>query len=1046
VQAIFSNLGQIRSFHQILLPQFERAVTATDFADTFIKYSDFFKLYTSYINSYDRYMDSVTLLRSYKKLNAVLEAGRDRLKGRDITSYLITPVQRIPRFELLIREVLRTCKASTSTGDCVGTGADSAACSEEEREERERLEFALDKVKAVALIINEDKRQAERKSKFMELAATLVDLDKELKGAPLLEAHRHFVMEGTLTDISKKKLRHCVLFNDMFLWCSLPKLRVKGIVRTGHCTFLDHSSDPAESREYSVQDVASLFPELQAGPDAAAADDDDDDDDVDHDGAQPQHPESPSSLARRGSVSTSAPVATAGLVSPALSPTNAGAGAIGHLDALPPPSAAAAADAADADGSGSPVLAPATALEIAESKSGSAEPLSLSSLGAATAAAAAAAAAAATTSMGATVGQGGYVRASPAPRSRAVAAAAGSRPGSRAGSRAPSLGRGSRAASPAPGYTGDSGLHVEFRWVSGEGRSARPVALRLAAASAEDKNEWCSNVLDAMRELAWIRPGLLPERSGDAAAAGAGAGATGSAAGAGTSGAGAGAGGFDSADSFSGSFSASGATPVAPGTPGRRGSLGGAGPGGLMRSPKRFSMGGLGAYSTLSAPIGPAAAAAAANNSNAPPVTPLAAPALLSGLSGGGRPGSAAGSRASTPVGLRSLRPLQQPTAGTVPASVLSAALAAGPAAAAAAYPSGAGAFGNVAIAGDGISPTSAAAAAAAAAAPGATVTPRIAPRAGGSLLTQMQTPAGARTAARRALLAAAAVGSAPTPAPASANAHAVPTPRAGAAAGATGAPIGGPRSGFGAPAPLPGQRRQFSNVSSTIPRPATAGAPGSPPHHGSPPRRTGPAGLQLSPAGSHSRSPRKTPSPSKRPASAAVAGGSPSGFAARSGAGGAGSPPGGGALASRLAALSLGQQSPPDAGSSSAAAAARRRSAGAPSGSGLRSPMSSRGATGAGLRSPGGFGARSPMHGTSAGSGAGAEVPRSRARGRGFTFGQHSPPTAGAGAAGGSPRSPAPRGGMRSPGGGLKSPGSPELGAGKENRKARRRSGCNQQ
>ena len=1111
VQSLFSQLSQIRSFHQILLATFESSVTATDYADTFIKYSDFFKMYTSYINSYDQHMDSVQLLRGVKRLNAVLDSGRDKLKGRDITSYLITPVQRIPRFELLLREVLRY----TSDAD-----------------ETERLDFALEKVKAIALVINEDKRAAERKSKLLELAATLVDLDKCLQ-TPLLEAHRHFIMEGTLVDIIKKKPRHCVLFNDLFLWCSLPKLRVKGVVKLDKSVFMTHGQDPSETQEFSVSDVNTLFPELaaaaaaqaeaEAEAEAAAAMYN-----SNGSGVCDYEPDSPCSAA--GDMWATA-AAAAGLEAPANStlPSNSfgdsgltsSSSGFGNssssndcldLDMLPSPTVGLNANTNNASnnangGNNTPIMmngafapnatlnlsaiAAASAAAVAsrnysnsvssnasqpqcpstpEVKSQAPELKPLSSADVPTAA----------------VGQGSlvFVRASPALRSRAALSAAPmSRPGSRAGSRAPSLGRGSRAPSPAPGVLSDASLHVEFRWTSAD-RVPRPLALRLAANCHEDKQEWVESVTEALRDVAWIRPGALPNLCSPSAFANGGAGAGAQCAGTGS--------GVNSP--IAGPMAAGGT----PGTKGRRASFGGAGP--VMRSPKRFSLGGLGAYSTLTAPLGsvpcvPTSAGTPGASGSSNGFMP--ANTLVTTLSGSGnganssavplvRPAVSTPSRTGTPSAMRTYRPVMPHLApgaaggnagfgaGTAPAATLAAALAAGP-----------NGFGNVNI--DGVSPTSAnsashgvfggsgagamtprvvaprvaatpqhqqgragsqssgtapaaamAAAAAAGLAPGSAAhaslfgQPAMHPATPGpSAGAGSSANSNARTVARRALLATSvtnsnAIGVAVGGATAGANAHAVGTPRAATAYVGSAAAANNKAPVFGQPAALPGQKKQFA-VSSAVSA----------------------SGLRpLSPPGSGPGSPvRQSVSPNKRAATAAPAGASPTGFRPRLASA---SPTNG--LSGRVAELSIGGGGGDGDGDSPAKQQRRRRSGG------LKSPNAAAAAGGKQLRSPGGWNVRSPLANS---NGSNQEPPRSRARGRGFTFGHDSPPpasAAGADAAGGSPRSPiqnsarvhnlrSPRAGGNGNAGAVKSPvGSPGDLMGKENRKSRRRSGCNQQ
>jgi hypothetical protein len=88
-------------------------------------------------------------------------------------SYLIMPVQRIPRYELLLRE-LKRYTLKTDPG-------------------YPALEEAFDKIKAIASHVNEEKRKIESMSK-------LVEIQSKIQGdfGTLLQAHRHLIRKRSL--------------------------------------------------------------------------------------------------------------------------------------------------------------------------------------------------------------------------------------------------------------------------------------------------------------------------------------------------------------------------------------------------------------------------------------------------------------------------------------------------------------------------------------------------------------------------------------------------------------------------------------------------------------------------------------------------------------------------------------------------------------------------------------------------------------------------------------------------------------------------------
>ena len=76
----------------------------------------FMKLYTQYINNYD---DVIATVRECRKENPALDKflkeckkSKPECRGMDINSFLILPVQRIPRYQLLLRELIKNTPTS----------------------------------------------------------------------------------------------------------------------------------------------------------------------------------------------------------------------------------------------------------------------------------------------------------------------------------------------------------------------------------------------------------------------------------------------------------------------------------------------------------------------------------------------------------------------------------------------------------------------------------------------------------------------------------------------------------------------------------------------------------------------------------------------------------------------------------------------------------------------------------------------------------------------------------------------------------------------
>mmetsp|Transcript_26847 Transcript_26847/g.52892 ORF Transcript_26847/g.52892 Transcript_26847/m.52892 type:complete len:132 (-) Transcript_26847:182-577(-) len=76
-------------------------------AQCFDRHADFFKMYTQFLNGFDgaiRTMDELS--SSNKRFRSFLQSQTQGLKQKSgLMSYLILPVQRLPRYVLLLREL-----------------------------------------------------------------------------------------------------------------------------------------------------------------------------------------------------------------------------------------------------------------------------------------------------------------------------------------------------------------------------------------------------------------------------------------------------------------------------------------------------------------------------------------------------------------------------------------------------------------------------------------------------------------------------------------------------------------------------------------------------------------------------------------------------------------------------------------------------------------------------------------------------------------------------------------------------------------------------
>jgi len=160
INNIFTISGGILCLHQNLLKALELALSDWDenqtIGDIFIRNANALKLYTEYIN---RYNMSVETLNTVISQNSFMEFARSRCRGNPIhalTGLLIQPVQRIPRYELLLKDLLKSTWLS--------------------HPDYENLEIAVEKIIEAAAFNNDQKRRAESLLRLLDIQNEIKDL------------------------------------------------------------------------------------------------------------------------------------------------------------------------------------------------------------------------------------------------------------------------------------------------------------------------------------------------------------------------------------------------------------------------------------------------------------------------------------------------------------------------------------------------------------------------------------------------------------------------------------------------------------------------------------------------------------------------------------------------------------------------------------------------------------------------------------------------------------------------------------------------------
>ena len=243
LQAMFSNIREIYKFHKDeLLPNLQDRMTKwkeqkemyfvcdsvdnewpdQHVGDIFVKLAPFLKMYSNYIENFENAMN---MIDKYKKKNkkfaAILEDIQisPELNQLSIQNHMLTPVQRIPRYKLLLEDYIKQLPEDSS--------------------DMENAKKGLELVEMAANHSNDTMARIERMKNIIrvqELLGSSIDLHnpsrellKEGKISKISTSKGEDASKDTL-EVTKEMDRYMFLFNDILLLCSCNSLtnKVKG--------------------------------------------------------------------------------------------------------------------------------------------------------------------------------------------------------------------------------------------------------------------------------------------------------------------------------------------------------------------------------------------------------------------------------------------------------------------------------------------------------------------------------------------------------------------------------------------------------------------------------------------------------------------------------------------------------------------------------------------------------------------------------------------------------------------------------------------------
>ncbi len=184
LRIVFNNLNGIAALNKQFLNDLQTAHNSSEGGDdilsamlsVFLNYAPLFSLYSDYVNLFDASRGKLQELRDRPAVDAFIRACEMQTSchGLRLADFLIQPVQRVPRFRLLLETILKY----TPEGDPL----------------QNQIKICLDRISSVATKINEDVHTREARDKIIELQADFND--------SFLAPSRVFIKEGFLVKVS----------------------------------------------------------------------------------------------------------------------------------------------------------------------------------------------------------------------------------------------------------------------------------------------------------------------------------------------------------------------------------------------------------------------------------------------------------------------------------------------------------------------------------------------------------------------------------------------------------------------------------------------------------------------------------------------------------------------------------------------------------------------------------------------------------------------------------------------------------------------------
>uniref|UniRef100_A0A6I8NG53 FYVE, RhoGEF and PH domain containing 4 n=1 Tax=Ornithorhynchus anatinus TaxID=9258 RepID=A0A6I8NG53_ORNAN len=213
VNKIFSNISSINVFHtKFLLPELEKRMqewaTTPRIGDILQKLAPFLKMYGEYVKGFDHAMELVkTMMERTPQFKSVIEdIQKQKVCGHlTLQHHMLEPIQRIPRYELLLKDYLRKLPPESPDWN----------------DAKKSLEI----ISTAASHSNSAIRKMENLKKLLEVYEMLGEEED------IVHPSNELIREGQILKLAARNTsaqeRYLFLFNNMLLYC-VPKFSLVG--------------------------------------------------------------------------------------------------------------------------------------------------------------------------------------------------------------------------------------------------------------------------------------------------------------------------------------------------------------------------------------------------------------------------------------------------------------------------------------------------------------------------------------------------------------------------------------------------------------------------------------------------------------------------------------------------------------------------------------------------------------------------------------------------------------------------------------------------